>query len=136
MQSLILHTASNFLLILLAAFSFLVLLRGHNEPGGGFVGGLLLAAGFVLHSLSHGPAATRKLLRVRPESLVRIGLGLATIAALAGLLTEGTPFFPIDLGKVPGMGHADTVLLFDLGVYLLVAGTTLRILLTLAEVEQ
>ncbi|HMN02746.1 MAG TPA: MnhB domain-containing protein, partial [Geobacter anodireducens] len=67
MQSLFLATAVRLLLPLLLLFSLFLLLRGHNEPGGGFVGGLVAAAAFALHALAHGVAAARRVLRVEPD---------------------------------------------------------------------
>ncbi|GMU23319.1 MAG: Na(+)/H(+) antiporter subunit B [Phycisphaerae bacterium] len=134
MSSLILRTASRFLLILLVVFSVLILLRGHNEPGGGFVGGLLSAAAFALYAMAHGPQATRQLLRVEPRTLIAAGLLTALGSGTLALL-RGQPFLTGQWfsGKVPGVGHVGTVLLFDLGVYLVVMGTTLLIVLTLSE---
>ena len=57
MTSSILQTATRFLMPLLLLFAVFLLLRGHNEPGGGFVGGLVVAAAFVLYSIAYGVAA-------------------------------------------------------------------------------
>lgn len=134
MNSLILQTASRFLLVLLVVFSVLILLRGHNDPGGGFVGGLLSAAAFALYGMAHGPHAVRLVLRVHPRTLVGAGLLTATGSGCAALF-RGLPFLTTQwlAGSVPGLGHVGTVLLFDAGVYLVVMGTTLLIVLTLSE---
>jgi multicomponent Na+:H+ antiporter subunit B len=60
MNSLILLEASRLLKPLLMVVSVLVLFRGHNEPGGGFVGGLLAAAAFSLQAISSGVSAARR----------------------------------------------------------------------------
>ena len=65
-DSLILRTATRLLMPLLLLFSLFELLRGHNEPGGGFVGGLLAAGSLCLYLLAHGPEATRRVLRIDP----------------------------------------------------------------------
>ena len=57
MNSLILNTATRFLVALMLVFSIYLLWRGHNEPGGGFVGGLIAAIGFALYAIAYGPAA-------------------------------------------------------------------------------
>jgi multicomponent Na+:H+ antiporter subunit B len=134
MNSLILRTASRFLMVILVLFSTFILLRGHNEPGGGFIGGLLTAGGLAIYGLSHGPRAVRRLVRVDPRSVIGFGLLLALAAAVAG------PFVgsPVLTGlwasdPVPGIGKVSTVLLFDLGVHVTVVGSVFLILVTLAE---
>ena len=117
MPSLILRTATRSLLPLLLLFSLFILLRGHNEPGGGFIGGLLAAGGLSLYMLAYDAAAALRLLRVDPRVL--IGLGLLT-AALSGCvaLLAGRPFLTglWATRPVPGLGKVSTVLLFDIGV--------------------
>lgn len=134
MNSLILRTASRYLAVLLILFSLFILLRGHNEPGGGFIGGLLAGAAFALHGLADGPAAARRTLRVDPRRLVGVGL-LVALASGTIAWSAGNPFLtglwlPF---KVPAIGKVGTVLLFDAGVYLTVLGGVLLILLALME---
>ena len=136
MTSLMLRTATRYLMPLLLLLSVFVLLRGHHEPGGGFIGGLLAAAAFAFHALAWGPRATLALLRADPRTI--IGAGLATaLAAGAVAVPAGGPFLTGHwLGfAVPGLGKVGTPLLFDVGVYLVVVGTTTLILLALAEEE-
>ena len=132
-----LEVAAPPLYLLILVTSFWVLLRGHNEPGGGFIGGLLAAGGLSLYMLAYDAPATLRLLRVDPRVL--IGLGLLT-AALSGCvaLLAGRPFLTglWATRPVPGLGKVSTVLLFDIGVYLVVIGTTLLIILTLATREE
>lgn len=136
MISLILRAASRFLLPLLLLFSIFLLLRGHSSPGGGFVGGLVAAAAFALYMLAYDVAEARRVLRAKPEIL--IGLGLL-VAASSGVLAfvEGKPFLTGQWGALtlPALGKLDvgTPLLFDLGVYLVVVGVTMLIILSLAE---
>jgi multicomponent Na+:H+ antiporter subunit B len=133
MESFILRAASRFLTGLLALLSIFMLLRGHDAPGGGFVGGLLLAAAVAVRSLSHGARSARATLRIDPRTLVGVGLLVATAAGCISLAFGAPLLSPLWLGALPGVGHLGTVVLFDLGVYLVVAGTALTILLTLAE---
>jgi len=133
-QSLILATTIRLLLPLLLLFSVFLLLRGHDEPGGGFVGGLVAAAAFALHTLAHGAAAGRRMLRVEPRLLIAIGLSTALGSGMFPLLF-GQPFltsFWSDL-PAPVIGHAGSPLLFDTGVYLVVAGMALMIIFNLME---
>lgn len=134
MKSLILQTASRYLIVLLVIFSVFILLRGHNEPGGGFVGGLLIAGAFALYGLAYEPKAARRLLRLDPRTIIGVGLVTATGSGLAAVW-HGQPFltgqwlpYPI-----PFLGKLGTVFFFDLGVYLVVLGTALLVLLTLEE---
>jgi multicomponent Na+:H+ antiporter subunit B len=134
MHSLILATAIRLLLPLMLLFSLFLLLRGHNEPGGGFVGGLVVAAAFALYTLAHGEKEGRRMLRVAPLQLVATGLLIALTSGLLPLLA-GQPFLTALWSSFPApvIGHAGTPLLFDLGVYLLVAGMSLLIIFTLME---
>lgn len=134
MHSLILATAISLLLPLMLLFSLFLLLRGHNEPGGGFVGGLVVAAAFALYTLAHGAHEGRRMLRVEPLRLVACGLLIALLSGLLPLIL-GLPFLTALWSSVPApvIGHAGTPLLFDAGVYLLVAGMSLLIIFTLME---
>lgn len=134
MSSVILSTAIRLLLPLLLLFSVFLLLRGHNEPGGGFVGGLVAAAAIALYALAEGAGAAQRLLKLDPRSLIAFGLALALTSGIIPLLF-GQPlltglWLPFPL---PVLGHVGTPLLFDLGVYLLVAGMALLIVLSLME---
>lgn len=136
MNSLILVEASRLLKPLLMVVSVLVLLRGHNEPGGGFVGGLLAAAAFSLQAISSGVAAARRALRIDPHILIGLGLAVALTSGLPALW-RGEPFMTGQVAHVPlpvlGSVRLSTVLQFDVGVYLVVLGTVLLIIFTLAE---
>jgi multicomponent Na+:H+ antiporter subunit B len=138
MQSLILRTAGHFLLPLLLLFSLFLLFRGHNEPGGGFIAGLVAAAAVVLYLFSMDIASARQVLRVDPRSLLGSGMSLAVLSGVPGVF-RGQPFFTAQWWEVmlPGLGTVklSSVLLFDIGVYLVVIGAVLTIMLTLAEAE-
>lgn len=139
MTSLILRTATRFLCPLLLMFSFFLLLQGHNNPGGGFIGGLVGAAAFALYAIAYDVESTRRLLRVDPHLLIAVGLLLALSSGIWSLLKGGS-FMTGQWGNfsVPGLGKIElgTPLLFDTGIYLVVAGVTLIIILTLAEEEE
>ena len=115
---------------LLAVLSVLILLRGHNEIGGGFVGGLTAALAFALVSLADGTDRARAMLRVHPISLAGGGLFLAIASGLPGLFLHGDflrhLWFELDVfGLQIKQG---TTLLFDSGVYLVVLGAVLAFL--------
>jgi multicomponent Na+:H+ antiporter subunit B len=138
MNSLILRTTIRLLLPLLMLFSIFLLSRGHNEPGGGFAGGLVASAGFALYSLAYDAQAARRILHVDPLQLAAGGLLIALTSGLIGWLA-GVPFLTGVWIQVllPGIGEVKigTPLLFDLGVYLLVAGVILSIVFTMEEAE-
>lgn len=134
MNSIILRTGTVFLLPLLLMVSVVILLRGHNDPGGGFVGGLTAATAMLLHMLAFGPGESRRLLPVSPETMVGVGLLTALIAGLPGMLAGYPAFTAIwtDYEPVKGI-KIGTPLVFDIGVYLTVAGVVLLILYNIAE---
>lgn len=136
MTSLILATAARFLFPLLLLFSVFLLLRGHNLPGGGFVGGLVAAAAFALYWLAFGTRTARRALRINPLTLIAAGLILAAGSGCVAFLS-GRPFLTglwVRL-HVPVLGEvwAGTPLIFDTGVYLLVIGVLMLVITTLAE---
>ena len=125
MNSLILKTSSRLVLPAAIIFSLYVLLRGHNEPGGGFIGGLIAAAGIAVHALPRGHDSLLRTLRVSPKTLIGAGLIFALVSGLPALvsatpyLTHQWPFPALGLG---------TTLVFDVGVYLCVVGSVLSFL--------
>lgn len=136
MNSLILRTATRFLVALLLLFSIFLLLRGHNEPGGGFVGGLVAAGAFVLYAMANDVASARRALSAEPHIFIGAGLLMALVSGLVPLF-GGWPFLTglwFYFG-LPGENSLElgTPLFFDIGVYLAVLGVTLMIILTLAE---
>ena len=78
MSSLIVRTAARVLMPLLLMYGIFLLLRGHNAPGGGFAGGLVVAAAYSLSSFAFGPAAARRALIVDPSRLIGVGLLLGS----------------------------------------------------------
>jgi multicomponent Na+:H+ antiporter subunit B len=134
--SLILATATRVILPIAFLLSVFLLVRGHNAPGGGFIGGLVAAAAFALYAMASDVESARRLLRIDPHSLVGGGLLLALGSGVAGLLV-GRPLMTGLWAEVavPGLGKikVGTPLAFDLGVYLLVLGVVLMIVLTLSE---
>lgn len=134
-SSLILLAATRILMPLLLLYSLFLLWRGHNAPGGGFVGGLVAASAFVLYSLTSGVPASRRALRLDPSTLLSVGLGVALLSGVGGVVL-GRPFLSAVWGTVE-IGAVrlplGTPLLFDVGVFLAVMGVVLTIVFTLAE---
>lgn len=150
-SSLIFSTATRLIAALLLVFSVFMLLRGHNEPGGGFVGGLVAVTAFTLYGKSRGTKEARQALRVEPTNLAVVGLGCALVAGLISV-AAGQPFLTGEWLTIGGFGaephagaHGDgaippktglalsNILLFDIGVYLVVLGAVLGVLFALEE---
>lgn len=102
--------------IMLAAAAW-ILLRGHNEPGGGFIGGLVAVAGSSLLAITLGVPVARRLQPLASLQLAMTGVGLALLAGLIGA-TAGLPYLT-HLWASVGLS---TVMLFDLGVFCAVWG--------------
>lgn len=136
MRSSLLQTATRLLMPLLLLFALFLLWRGHNEPGGGFVGGLVVAASFVLYAMAYGVGAGRRALLVDPSMLLGGGLLIALVSGLPATLV-GRPFMTALWTRIGvGSGALDigTPLVFDVGVFLTVIGVVLTIVFTLADV--
>ena len=132
MNSLILRTLAPFITLLMMVFSLFIMLRGHNAPGGGFIGGLLAASGIALYALAFGVEPTRRLMRLHPLTIAAAGLVLSAASGLASAL-YGVPYMTglwFDIGI-----DVSTVMSFDIGVYLVVVGAFSSILLALQEKE-
>lgn len=136
MDTLILKTATRFLLPILLLFSVFLFLRGHNEPGGGFVGGLMTTGAVALYAMANGVAEARQVLRVSPRVLIGTGLLLGLTSGLLPVLA-GRSFLTGMWGEAHVLGfghiHVGTPLLFDLSVYGVVTGVTLVFVFTLLE---
>lgn len=131
MSSLILSTVARLVVAMMLVFSVFLLLRGHNEPGGGFLGGLVAAIGLILYLVAEGTQALRAALRVDPRSVAFVGLATSLAAGLFGLVA-GAPFFT-GLWTTIGGYKVGTPVLFDVGVYLVVVGGVIALVLALEE---
>ena len=136
MRSLILATATRYLLPLLVLFSIFLLLEGHYRPGGGFIGGLIVAASLSLCALAFDVPAAKRILAVAPHRLIGSGLLVAGASGMWALL-QGRPFLTAAWATLPLGGgrklEIGTPLVFDVGVYLTVIGVVLMIVFALAE---
>jgi multicomponent Na+:H+ antiporter subunit A len=135
MTSLILATAARALFHTIVVFSLFLLFAGHDNPGGGFIGGLVAAAALVLRYVAGDADDTRRLMRVAPEHLLGVGGLLAVGAGVVGPLA-GAAFLEdvaLEWTGLPVVGDISvtSVLVFDIGVYLIVIGVVYAILSTL-----
>jgi multicomponent Na+:H+ antiporter subunit B len=138
-NSLILQVAARLIVPLQLAFSLLLLVRGHNEPGGGFIGGLVAACAISLHGVANGIPATRRALRVNPRIVIGFGLLVAAVSGLPAL-SLGRPYMSGLWGGsvqtfIAGVVKFGTPFLFDVGVYLVVAGVAVHMVFAMAEAE-
>jgi multicomponent Na+:H+ antiporter subunit B len=129
MNTLIFRTIAPVIAIVMALFSIIIVLRGHNDPGGGFIGGLIAASAAAIYGMAHGVGAVRRVLRFNPLGYAGFGVVVAIVAGLLSLFT-GAPFLtglwlPGYLFGVPGV--------FDIGVYFVVFGTMTAIALALED---
>jgi multisubunit Na+/H+ antiporter MnhB subunit len=131
MTSVILKTATRLVGALVLVLSVYLLWRGHHSPGGGFIAALVAATGFALVVLSEGPAVVRRGLRIRPQYLIGAGLVLSMGAGLVGMIRH-QPFLT-GVWWPSTSAVAGTPLFFDTGVFLVVLGAILTVLLALEE---
>jgi multicomponent Na+:H+ antiporter subunit B len=136
-SSIIVQTAARAIEPLLLVYAIYLLLAGHDEPGGGFVGGLVAAGALTLHTVAFGVRAARRALRLDPRTLAGAGLVVALAAVWAGVLAGAPPMTGLWFDLPPGspMGALGTPVLFDAGVFLVVLGTALNGVFGLAEEE-
>jgi multicomponent Na+:H+ antiporter subunit B len=133
--SFILKTSVRVLFVALNVFAAYLTLKGHNEPGGGFIGGLVSALSLVLVAMVLGVEKAKGLLRVDPLRLTLFGLMLAYGSSL-GPVFFGRSFMQHAAwhAHLPGFGsiHLLTAQLFDFGVYFVVVGVTAKMMFTFA----
>ena len=136
MNTLILKKTALWCFPAFVVLSLVVLYRGHNLPGGGFIGGLLFSSAFILIAMACGTDTALKKLRFEPVIFIAAGLLLAVISGFIAVFMN-QPFMtaiwlpgvslPL-LGKV----HLGTPILFDIGVFLAVSGFTLKVFFNLS----
>ncbi|NYT83081.1 monovalent cation/H+ antiporter subunit A [Alcaligenaceae bacterium] len=124
------------LLPMAALVSLYFLIRGHNLPGGGFVGGLIMATAIILQYMVGGVIWVEARPRIHPQTWISLGLLAAGTAAMS-VWWATRPFlsaYSVDfILPLVGHIHLSTVLLFDIGVYMLVVGATVLMLVALAH---
>ena len=129
MNTLIFRTMAPVLTVVMLLFSLIVLLRGHNDAGGGFIGGLIGASAIAVLGMALGVGSVRRVLRVNPIVIAGLGVLLAAASGLVSALV-GAPFLtglwlPLHIFGTPG--------LFDIGVYLVVFGAVSAVILGLED---
>lgn len=130
----IMASLTRLLLPLALLTAVFILLRGHNLPGGGFIAGLVTAVALIMQYLANGVAWTHARLPANFHPVIGAGLAIALATGLASWAFDH-PFLTSTFGHVhwPVVGEFElaSAMAFDLGVYLVVVGATLLILVYL-----
>ncbi len=136
MNSIILQIASKYVRWLIVIFSIIILLRGHNYPGGGFIGGLLAGLSIAYKGFAFTPELVKEKIKIKPEGFVGLGLFFVFFSTLPGIwlktsLMEGV-WITIPFLFSEGIKFG-TPFLFDIGVFFIVIGVTVLFLFSLAR---
>ena len=138
MNTLIFRTIAPVITVVMIAFSIFIMLRGHNQPGGGFIGGLIAASAIAIYGIASGPATVRQALKADPMAFAGFGVVLAGLSGLLSLPLE-LPFLT-GLWAFLHLGSTEiaisTPLVFDIGVYFVVFGAVSAIALALEDDEE
>lgn len=135
MNTVIFRTIAPVITVVMLAFSVFVTLRGHNEPGGGFIGGLIAASAIAIYGIAAGPEAVRRALKADPLAFAGFGVALAGLSGFVSLLyrvpylTGIWTFFDLGEGEI----SLSTPMFFDIGVYFVVFGTLSAVALALED---
>jgi multisubunit Na+/H+ antiporter MnhB subunit len=133
-RSVILDEADRWLFVVVLLVSVYITFRGHNAPGGGFIGGLIASAAFVLRYLAQRQTVDRIYDVFKPHVILGLGLFISVATGIIPLfMGDSLLESHIWKGNIPGFGDVKIVssTFFDIGVYLLVIGVVLSILVAL-----
>lgn len=132
----ILAVISQSLLPLALLVSFYIFLRGHNMPGGGFIAGLITSVALIQQYIAHGVDWVKPRLKIEYQTLIALGVLIATLTGIGSWFFD-RPFMTtwFDYFDIPYIGEIElaSALIFDLGVYLTVIGSSLLILASLGK---
>lgn len=135
----ILMVLARILLPLALMVSFYIFLRGHNEPGGGFIAGLITSVALILQYVASGSGWVQQRLDWQYRSIAVSGVLIATATGLASWIF-GYPFLTSTFSHMhwPLVGDFElaSAMVFDTGVYITVVGSTLVILSNLGKLAQ
>lgn len=137
MSNIILEKIARLLLRVIAAVSILLLLRGHNSPGGGFIAGIVLATGFIYYGIIFSSDNIKSIIYFKTRTWMGVGMALVLIAAVLPVFVGQVPLTALwYIGEWPLIGtmHIGTPLLFDTGIFIGVTGIILSIIITIMEV--
>ncbi|UTR09320.1 MULTISPECIES: Na(+)/H(+) antiporter subunit B [Evansella] len=133
---LMLHTITRIVAFIILSFSVFLFFAGHNNPGGGFIGGLMTASALLLLYVSFDLKTIKRVIPFNYSTMIAVGLLIAIATGLNSFLF-GDPFLTqyFEYYDLPVLGETEltTALPFDLGIYLVVVGVALLTILTIAE---
>lgn len=136
MNSVILQIASRYVRGLLIIFAVIALLRGHNFPGGGFIGGLLAGLSVVFKGYAYSVNQIKENMKLTPEIYIGSGLSAILLSVIPGIIRKEQfmtgvwyrIFLPL-LGEI----KLGTPLLFDFGIFMIIIGVTIMFLFSLTK---
>lgn len=134
----ILQTVVKAVVLIIFTFGIYLFMSGHNEPGGGFIGGLVLASAFVLMFLSYDSETVSDAIPFDFKKLSALGVLIAMSSATLPMFF-GQPFLSQSFGyfNLPLFGKTElaTVTIFEAGIALTVVGVVVNIILSISEDE-
>ena len=137
MTSPLFKTAARLIVPLTLMFAAYIALRGHNDPGGGFIGGLMVSVALIVYGLAHGRDAMLRLMPFHPRVLVTLGLAIAYTTALVPLLFGSALLTSLVIDEFyigfDQTIHFASAVFFDIGVLLVVVGVTVGMIQRLSE---
>jgi multicomponent Na+:H+ antiporter subunit B len=136
MNSVILQLASKYLKWLLILFAVLALLRGQDDPGGGFIGGLMAGLAIVYKGFAYNAFQVKEQFTGKPEGLIALGLLTILMSIIPSALNQKTlmtAMWIIIDNPLGGEFALGTPLLFDTGIFLVVTGVTLMFAFSLTQ---
>ena len=132
----ILQTVTRIVVFIILTLAFYLFFSGHNAPGGGFVGGLVLAAAFLLLCLAYDIETVKEGIPVDFKQVAALGAFIAVVSGFGPVLFD-QPFLSqaFELFNLPFFGEVElaTVTIFESGVALTVVGVVVTIILSISE---
>lgn len=139
MNSTILQIAARYIRWILIVFAVIALYRGHNEPGGGFIGGLMAGLAIVYRGFAFNAFQVKEEMKNRPEKYIALGLAFILVSFLPSVLRSETlmtgAWVTLPLPFMEGI-KLGTPFLFDIGVFFGVIGVTLLFVFSLTQKPQ
>ena len=135
-NNMMIQTIMRFITVIVFAFSLYLFFAGHNSPGGGFIGGLMTASSILVLYLAFDKKRINKAIRLNYTTIIGVGLLFAVGTGMVSMFFDYpflTHFFDYFHFPIFGEVELTTALTFDLGVYLVVVGAAMTIILAIAE---
>jgi multisubunit Na+/H+ antiporter MnhB subunit len=134
MRSQLLLISAKYIKPIFLIISFIVLYRGHNLPGGGFIGGLLAASGYIYYMMAYDVEKVIRKMWIKPDKLMASGLMLALGSGLIAVF-DADSFMTGKWISVFGI-KLGTPTIFDFGVYLAVFGVIITIMMSVLDKQE